>query len=49
VDMRDGSTLVGPVAKAQREAVKDHLLNTGELLTVDSAKLDEEAKAPQPA
>lgn len=35
VEMRDGKTIVGPVSKEQREAVKDRLLTTGELLTVD--------------
>jgi hypothetical protein len=48
VDMRDGKTVVGPVSKEQRQAVKDQLLTTGELLTVDNARLDEEAVA-QPA
>jgi predicted ATPase len=45
VDMRDGSTLVGHVAKEQSQAVKDNLLSTGELLTVDKARLDNDAKA----
>jgi predicted ATPase len=44
VDMRDGNTVVGRVSKEQRQAVKDQLLTTGELLTVDKAKLDDEAK-----
>jgi hypothetical protein len=48
VDMRDGKTVVGPVSKEQRQAVKDQLLTTGELLTVDNARLDEEP-VPQPA
>lgn len=48
VEMRDGKTVVGPISKEQRQAVKDHLLSTGELLTVDNARLDEEAVA-QPA
>lgn len=43
VEMRRGNTVVGPVSREQREAVKDHLLRTGELLTVDNAKLDEAA------
>jgi predicted ATPase len=49
VDMVDGNTVVGPIAKEQRQAVKDHLLNTGELLTVERARLDEEAGSPQPS
>jgi predicted ATPase len=47
VDMHDGRTLVGRVAAEQSQAVKDRLLTTGELLTVDRARLDE-AKALQP-
>ena len=47
VDMSDGKTLVGRVATEQAQAIKDHLLTTGELLTVDRARLDE-AKALQP-
>jgi predicted ATPase len=49
VDMRDGKTIVGRVSKEQRQAVKDQLLITGELLTVDRARLDEEPKAQQAA
>jgi predicted ATPase len=41
VDMKDGETRVGPVATDQSQAVKDHLLTTGELLTVDRPRLDE--------
>jgi len=41
VDMRDGATVVGCVSKEQRRAVRDHLLTTGELLTVDRARVDE--------
>lgn len=48
VDMRDGRTLVGNVAKEQSQAVKEQLLSTGELLTVDRARLDNEPKALQP-
>jgi hypothetical protein len=39
VEMRDGKTVVGRVAPEQAQAVKDHLLTTGELLTVDPARL----------
>jgi len=49
VDMRDGYTVVGPVAREQREAVKEHLLNTGELLTVDRARTDEKGLTTQSA
>lgn len=48
VDMCDGITAVGKVSKEQRQAVKDHLLNTGELLTVDRVRLDDEVKSLQP-
>lgn len=41
VDMKDGKTVVGPVAADQSQAIKDHLLRTGELLTVDRPRLDE--------
>ncbi len=44
VEMRDGETVVGRVSKKQCQAVKDRLLTTGELLTVDPARLDDEAK-----
>jgi predicted NAD-dependent protein-ADP-ribosyltransferase YbiA (DUF1768 family) len=47
--MRDGKTFVGPVSKEQREAVKEHLLTTGDLLKVEQAKLDNAEMAGQPA
>lgn len=49
VEMRDGATVVGRVSKEQRQAVKDRLLTTGELLTVDRARLDDETKPQQAA
>ena len=49
VEMRDGRTLVGRVSKEQQQSVRDHLLTTGELLTVDRARLDDEPKAQQAA
>jgi predicted ATPase len=49
VDMRDGNTFVGRVSKEQRQAVKDHLLTTGELLTVDKARLDDKPNTQQAA
>ena len=49
VDMHDGGTLVARVAKEQRDAVKDRLLTTGELLTVDRARLEESELPLQPA
>ena len=49
VDMWDGRTVVGRVSKERRQAVKDQLLTTGELLTVDKARLDDEPKAKQAA
>jgi predicted ATPase len=49
VEMQDGRTVVGRVSKEQRVSVKDHLLTTGELLTVDRARLDNEPKTQQAA
>jgi len=49
VEMREGATVVGRVSKEQRQSVKDHLLTTGELLTVDRARLEDEPKAQQAA
>lgn len=46
VEMQHGRTLVGLVSKEQREAVRERLLTTGELLTEDKARL-EEPKAAQ--
>ena len=48
VDMREGATIIGPVSREQRQAIKEQLLSTGELLTVDRARIEEEATA-QPA
>ena len=41
VDMDGGKTVVGPVAKDQRDAVNQHLLTTGELLTVETPRIDQ--------
>ena len=41
VEMHDGETRIGPVAADQQKVVRDRLLTTGELLTVDTAHLDE--------
>lgn len=49
VEMREGVTVVGRVSKEQQQSVRDHLLTTGELLTVDRARLDDEPKAQQAA
>lgn len=43
VEMRDGHTVVGRVSKEQRDAVKDALLTTGQLLTVERPRLEDEA------
>jgi predicted ATPase len=40
VGMREGRTIVGPVSKEQRDAVRDHLLTTGDLLKVERPKLE---------
>ncbi len=49
VEMPDGNTIVGRVTEEQRQAVKDRLLTTGDLLTVDRARIEETAKANQAA
>lgn len=49
VEMRDGKTFVGPVSKEQRDAVKEHLLTTGDLLKVEQPKLDNAEFTGQPA
>jgi len=41
VDMQKGKTIVGRISKDQRDAVKERLLKTGDLLTVESPRLDE--------
>jgi hypothetical protein len=46
VEMRNGATVIGPVSQKQVHDVKDHLLTTGELLTVDKARLDEPNSEP---
>ena len=38
--MRDGNTVAARVSTEQRDAVREQLLTTGELLTVDPARLD---------
>jgi hypothetical protein len=45
VEMHDGKTVIGRVSDEQRAAVKNRLLTTGELLTVDQAKLENAAAA----
>jgi predicted ATPase len=49
VEMQEGKTIVGKVAEEQRQAVKERLLTTGDLLTVDQARIEEAAKANQAA
>ncbi|MEX0776605.1 MAG: AAA family ATPase [Phycisphaeraceae bacterium] len=39
VDIKDGRTIIGPVAEEQREGIRENLLTTGELLTVDPARV----------
>jgi predicted ATPase len=48
VVMRDSTTRIGPVAPDQLEALREHFLQPGELLTVDEARLEspEEALTP---
>ena len=45
VRMEGYSTRIGPVATDQMEALREHLLRPGELLTVEDARLDEPAVA----
>lgn len=40
VEMQDGKTVIGPVSKEQHDAVKERLLTTGELLTVDQPRTE---------
>ena len=47
VDMKDGQTVIGHLAKEQGESVRDHLLTTGELLTVDRPRIEESSPAEQ--
>jgi hypothetical protein len=49
VEMHDGQTVIGRVAKEQRDAIKDRLLTTGELLTTDQPRLDKISAAQQAA
>ncbi|MGI8979475.1 MAG: AAA family ATPase [Pirellulaceae bacterium] len=47
VTLKNGGTQIGKVASEQVQAVKDDLMRTGELLTVDEARIaDEEVVAP---
>jgi predicted ATPase len=39
VEMRDGATHIGPVAPEQLEALREHFIKPGDLLTVDEARL----------
>lgn len=45
VEMHDGHTQVGPVSKDLQDAVKSHLLSTGELLTVEQPRMENSARA----
>lgn len=47
VDMKEGQTRIGHLAKDQRDAVRQNLLTTGELLTVEHPKIDEPAPVEQ--
>ena len=44
VDINGFNTRIGPVSAEQREAIDDALLDTGELLTSDPARLDEASR-----
>ena len=41
VELQSYETSIGPISQEQREAIQDDLLDAGELLTVDPARLDE--------
>jgi predicted ATPase len=43
VELDDYRTRIGPVSDEQKEAIHDHLLDPGELLTVDPARMQLEA------
>lgn len=47
VDLKDGKTVIGPLAKDQKDAIRDHLLTTGELLTVEQPRIDEPSPVEQ--
>jgi hypothetical protein len=49
VEMREGKTVVGPVSKEQRDAVRDQLLTTGDLLTVEHPRAENAPIAEQVA
>jgi predicted ATPase len=49
VDMQNGNTVVGRVSKEQRDAVREQLLTTGELLTADRARPEPSPNAQQAA
>jgi len=43
VELSGFETRIGPISSEQKEAIQDNLLDTGELLTVDPARLQSEA------
>ena len=43
VEIIDGETKIGLMAKEQKESVQEHLLTPGELLTVDPARIQQQA------
>jgi len=45
VEMRDYATRIGPIVADQVEALREHFLQTKELLTVDEARLEEQEPA----
>ena len=45
VEMKEGKTVVGPVAEDQQAAVRDRLLSTGELLSIENARLEPAAQS----
>lgn len=49
VEMRDGQTMAGRVSKEQRDAVKEQLMTTGDLLRVERARMEDKPGAVQVA
>ena len=49
VELDGFATRIGPISTEQREAIQDDLVDAGELLTVDPARLDSAISEPDPA
>jgi len=49
VELDGFETRIGPISSEQREAIQDDLVDAGQLLTVDPARLDSAVSEPDPA